>query len=188
MTETPTPVVNVEIADELSPADMNDLCEAAEVAINAGGGFGWVSPPPRRVLETYWRGVLLVPGRCLFVGRLDGVIGGSAQLVHPTRNNEAQAHAATLTTSFVAPWARGHGVARGLVMAVEARARDEGFMVLNLDVRATQVAAIALYEHLGYSRWGTHPHYARVKDKWVTGYFYSKDLNPKRRRKTGARP
>ena len=55
-------------------------------------------------------------------------------------------------------------------------ARDEGFAVLNLDVRETQTAAIALYETLGYERWGTHPRYARVGGKWVAGFFYSKDL------------
>jgi len=187
MNQATAPAISIETVDRLSPADMNDLCESAEEAIGAGGGFGWVSPPPREALEAYWRGVILVPERTLFIGRLDGVIGGSAQLVRPTRNNEAQAHAATLTTAFVAPWARGHGVARDLVTAVETRASDEGFKVLNLDVRATQVAAIALYEHLGYSRWGTHPHYARVKGKWVAGYFYSKDLKPKRRQKPGNR-
>ena len=185
MHDTTKPAVTIETVDKLSRPDMADLCEAAEDAINAGGGFGWVSPPPRAVLETYWRGVLLVPERSLLVGRLEGVIGGSTQLVRPTRNNEAQAHAATLTTSFVAPWARGHGVARGLLKAVETLAREEGFRVLNLDVRETQTAAIALYEDLGYVRWGVHPHYARVKGKWVAGCFYSKDLKPKRRRSGG---
>jgi len=182
MNDVTKSVVSIELAERLSRADVNDLCEAAEAAIKSGGGFGWLTPPPREVLEAYWRGVMLVPERSLFVGRLDGVIAGSAQIVRPTRNNEALAHAATLTTSFVAPWARGHGVARALVTAVETQAREEGFLVLNLDVRATQVAAIALYEHRGFSRWGTHPHYARVKGKWVAGYFYSKDLKPKRRR------
>ena len=45
-----------------------------------GGGFGWLKPPPRQVLENYWKGVLLVPERRLVVGRLDGIIAGSAQL------------------------------------------------------------------------------------------------------------
>ncbi len=36
-----------------------------------------------------------MPERLLFVGRLDGIIVGSAQLVRPPRNNEAQAFAAT---------------------------------------------------------------------------------------------
>ncbi len=177
MTET-TVQIAVEAVTELKGADRHDLCDAAEAAIRDGGGFGWLRPPPRHVLEAFWQGVLLVPERSLFVARLDGVIGGSAQLVRPTRNNEAQAHAANLTTSFVAPWARGHGLARGLVVAVEEAARKEGFAIINLDVRETQRAAIMLYERLGYQRWGTHPYYARVGGKWIAGHFYSKVLNP----------
>ena len=69
----------------------------------------------------------LVPERTLFVGRLDGVIAGSAQLVRPTKNNEAQSHAASLTTNFVAPWARGYGIGHGIIQAVERRARADGF-------------------------------------------------------------
>jgi ribosomal protein S18 acetylase RimI-like enzyme len=170
--------VSVEAVNELKGADRHDLCDAAEAAIRDGGGFGWLRPPPRHVLEAFWQGVLLVPERSLFVARLDGVIGGSAQLVRPARNNEAQAHAATLTTSFVAPWARGHGLARGLVLAVEEVAQKEGFAIINLDVRETQRAAIALYEKLGYRRWGTHPYYARVGGKWIAGHFYSKVIDP----------
>jgi ribosomal protein S18 acetylase RimI-like enzyme len=177
MTETAVQVL-VERVDELKGADRPDLCDAAEAAIRDGGGFGWLSPPPRHVLETFWQGVLLVPERTLFVARLDGVIGGSAQLVRPTRNNEAQAHAANLTTSFVAPWARGHGLARALVLAVEDAAQKEGFAVINLDVRETQRAAIVLYERLGYEHWGTNPYYARVGGKWIAGHFYSKVINP----------
>jgi len=169
--------IKVERLDALKGADRHDLCDAAEAAILDGGGFGWLKPPPRQVLENFWQGVLLVPERSLFVGRLDGVIGGSAQLVRPTRNNEAQAHAATLTAAFVAPWARGHGMARALIVAVEQAARAEGFAIINLDIRDTQRAAIRLYEQLGYTRWGTHPYYAMVDGKWVAGHFYSKVLN-----------
>lgn len=166
----------VEQVGELRGADLNDLCDAADAAIRDGGGFGWVTPPPRDVMERYWRGVLVVPERQLFVGRLDGVIAGSAQLVAPPRNNEAQAFAASLTTSFVAPWARGHGLARKLTLAVEAAARSRGFSVLNLDVRETQTAAIALYETLGFRRWGTHPLYAVVGGRPIAGHYFYKEL------------
>ena len=59
---------------------------------------------------------------------------------------------------------------------VEDAARRNGLRVLNLDIRATQKRAIEVVEQLGYVRWGTHPHYAWVQDRWVTGYFYYKDL------------
>ena len=166
----------VEIAERLKGGDLNDLCDAADAAIRDGGGFGWVEPPPRDVMERYWKGVLAVPERTLFVGRVDGIIAGSAQLVRPARNNEAQAFACSLTTSFVAPWARGHGLARKLTMAVEEQARADGFQVLNLDVRDTQKAAIALYESLGFVRFGHPPAYAKVRDQIIAGLFFYKDL------------
>jgi ribosomal protein S18 acetylase RimI-like enzyme len=169
--------IAIERVETLKTADLHDLCDAADDAIKAGGGFGWIDPPSRDVMERYWKGVQVVPERILFVARLDGVIAGSAQLVKPPRNNEAQGHAASLTTAFVAPWARGHGLARRLTEAVEREACAAGFRVLNLDVRETQTAAIALYETLGFKRWGTHPFYALVKGVRLAGHFYSKELS-----------
>ncbi|ABQ30625.1 MULTISPECIES: GNAT family N-acetyltransferase [Acidiphilium] len=160
------------IADD----DMQTLCEAADAAIIDGGGFGWLRPPGRAALEQYFRGVVMVPERELFVGRMDGVIYGAAQLVRPPRNNEAQAFGATLAHNFVAPYARGHGLARLIVERVEDRARALGYQVLNLDVRATQDAAIALYERAGFVRWGTHPAYARTDGQTIAGHFYYKLL------------
>jgi ribosomal protein S18 acetylase RimI-like enzyme len=157
-------------------ADLHALAEATIAAILDGGGFGWVKPPKVAVLEQYFRGVMLVPERELVVGRLDGVIMGAAQLLKPSRNNEAQAFAAGMMHNFVAPYARGHGLARLIVQRTEERARALGFHILNLDVRETQTAAIALYESLGFARWGTHPAYARVKGSVVAGHFYTKRL------------
>ena len=169
--------LRVEPAAELSEADLADLCDATEIAILDGGGFGWLTPPPRSTLERYWKGVLLIPERSLLVGRLDGTIGGSAQLVRPARNNEAQAFAATITTNFVAPWARGNGMARDLTVAVEEMARDEGFLYLTLDVRETQSAALQLYQSLDYERWGSNPNYAFVDGAMIAGHYYAKRLN-----------
>ncbi len=170
----------IERMQQFSDDDLHALCEATDAAIIDGGGFGWVNPPGRRALETYFRGVLLVPERELFVARLNGDIVGSAILVRPPRNNEAQAFAAHLMHSYVAPYARGHGLARMLTEGVEERARDLGYHVLNLDVRETQGAAIRLYESLGYVRWGEHPDYALVRGKVTHGFFYYKRLRPRK--------
>lgn len=168
--------IAIERLSRFRRGDLAGLCDAAEAAIAAGGGFGWLKPPHRDAMEAYWKGVLLVPERHLIIGRLDRVIAGSAQLVRPTRNNEAQAHAAQVTTSFVAPWARGHGLARALALGIEDLARSLGVAVLNLDVRETQAAAIALYRSLGYREVGRHPRYARVDGRSVAGLYFWKEL------------
>jgi ribosomal protein S18 acetylase RimI-like enzyme len=169
---------DVERVSELTDEDLNALCEATNAAIMDGGGFGWVSPQARLSLESYFKGTLLVPERELFIGRLDGTIVGSVQLVRPPRNNEAQAFAAELQHSFIAPYARGHGLARMMTLRVEEAARSLGYHLLNLDVRETQEPAIALYESLGYIRWGVHPAYARVGGRTVRGIHYNKVLQP----------
>ena len=97
------------VTEQLSAGDLNDLCDATDAAIEDGGGFGWVELPARETLESYWRGVITAPTRALFVARLDGVICGTTQLMLPPKNNEAQGHIVTMTTNFVAPWARGYG-------------------------------------------------------------------------------
>ena len=166
----------VERVRELAEEDMHALCEATDAAIIEGGGFGWVASPGRQALERYFRGVLLVPDRQLFLARLEGVVVGAAQMVRPPRNNEAQAFAATLMHAYVAPYARGCGLARMMTLRVEEAARALGYQVLNLDLRETQAAAIALYEGLGYQRWGTHPSYARVGGRTIRGFYYCKML------------
>ena len=167
---------SVDMADQLSDDDIAELVDATETAIVDGGGFGWLKPPPQGVLERFWRGVLLVPERNLFIGRLDGRVAGSAQLIRPAKNNEAQAFAATITTNFVSPWARGHGMARALLEEAEQEARSRNFKAINLSVRETQGAALSLYETLGFKRWGSHPKYALVDGKTVAGHYYCKEI------------
>lgn len=170
------PVPRVGSVHSLSDGEFQELCEATDAAILDGGGFGWLQPPQRSRLEAYWRGVLLVPERELFIAWLDNHVCGSAQLVRAPRNNEAQRESAYMQSLFIAPWARRHGLARMLVRAVEKAARAEGFKVLNLDIRDTQQPAIALFEKCEFVRWGTHPHYARAQGRDIPGHFYYKLL------------
>ena len=154
--ETRAPSTAVERLTQFGGPDLDDLCDAAESAIDADGGFGWLSPPPREIMESYWRGVLLVPQRELFVARLDGTVGGSAQLALPARNNESQAKTGTISSVFM----------------------ERGLEVLYLDVRESQLRAIELYEAMGYVRWGTNPYYAQVEGRWLAGHFFYKLLQP----------
>ena len=141
---------SVERLESFQASDLYDLCDAADAAIVEGGGFGWVKPPVREVMERYWQGILMVPERELIVARLDGVIAGSVQLLKPAPNNESGALCGTLTTFFVAPWARGHGLGLRLVKEVEKVAYERGLEVVNLDVRESQHSAIRMYDRIGY--------------------------------------
>lgn len=178
--------LSIERTADLDDHDIAELCEATDAAIIEGGGFGWLEPQGRAALERHFRGVMLVPERELFIARLDGMVVGSAQLMRPHRNNEAQAFAAQLTHAYIAPYGRGHGLARMLIQKVEERAAALGHRVLNLDVRETQATAIALFQTLGYIRWGVHPAYARVRGQTVAGEYYYKLIEPGRGRRTGS--
>jgi ribosomal protein S18 acetylase RimI-like enzyme len=161
---------------ELKSSDLANLCDATEAAIKDGLGFNWTSIPVREVLEAYWRGVLMIPDRVLFGARLDGNLVGAVQLIKPPASRQSMAFCANLTNHFVAPWARGHGLAVGLLKAAEEEAMRAGFTVVRLEVRATQEQAIKIYEGHGYQCWGILPDYEMIAGKLVAGHFFFKRL------------
>ncbi|MDA7984713.1 MAG: GNAT family N-acetyltransferase [Alphaproteobacteria bacterium] len=161
---------------DLSDLDMDDLISAAHDAIALDGGFGWLRPPAHSIMRQYWRGVLLIPERRLFVARLDDTICGSVQLHFSSAQNEAQRLVGRLSTFFIAPWARGRGLGSRLLVHAEATARESGLLALELNLRATQERARQTFEARGYKNWGINPHYARIEGRWVSGYSYSLSL------------
>ena len=168
--------VEAEYCKNLSKVDLQELCDATEEAILAGGGFGWVLPPSYKTLQDYWKGVLLIPERVLIIGKLDNVVAGSVQLIKPAKNNEAQAHSCILSTFFFAPWARGFGLAKAVFQKAELKAKQDGFKVITLEVRETQHRAIQLYDQAGFIKFGTNPKSAFVNGNYITGYYYYKEL------------
>lgn len=178
MNEKQTHKLTVERLQKLNRVDMHDLCDATIAAIEKDGGFGWVTVPEREVLERYWQGVVAMPQRDLFVARLDGAIAGTVQLVRYPPNNQAQNFSAQLTTFFMAPWARGHGLSQQLLELLETHAKDIGLHAINLDVRETQGNAIHLFQKNGYVQWGLNPYYALIDGRAIPGYFMHKIIKP----------
>jgi ribosomal protein S18 acetylase RimI-like enzyme len=170
------PTVKAEVCINLNKIDLQELCDSTDVAISGGGGFGWITTPSLKTLENYWRGVLLIPERILIIGRLDSVIAGSAQLIKPARNNEAQSHSCGLSTFFFAPWARGFGLAKAVFEEAGVKAKSEGFKIITLEVRETQLRAIQLYEQAGFIKCGTNPKAAYVNGNYIAGHYYYKEL------------
>lgn len=170
--------ISVEKISEFRGSDLSDLCQATEDAIRDGIGFNWMIPPARETLETYWKGVLMVPERILFGGRLEGNLAASIQLIRPSRSKETSAFAASIEAHFVAPWARGHGLAKALLEHAEHEAAKLGFSTLLLSVRGTQSKAITLYRERYYQEWGVLPHYEFVGGTMVPGHYFYKELQP----------
>jgi len=74
-----------------------------------------------------------------------------------------------------APYARGQGIARELLLAAESAAWDKHRAWVRMEVRKDNVASIRLFESLGYHRFGEHKrYYADNTDAWR----YEKTLRP----------
>ena len=158
--------------------ELEELTTATMDAIDEGIGFGWNSKPPKSKVKEYWKGVLLVPNRWLFIGKYKGVVSGSIQVITSSSANEAAIFRIFIDTHFVATWARGHGLAKLLIESAERECKKKNYTHVILDVRKTQIRAINLYEQLDYNLWGTLPDYHKLANgKMVSGNFYYKKLD-----------
>jgi len=168
--------ISVDLLSSINDVDLADICNITEQAIKAGGGFGWLKVPPRDTLNKYWKGVVLVKNRKLIVGRLNNAIAGTLQLIFQPSNNEAQHNICNITSHFVAPWARGYGLAKAMINKAEGLGKESGINYVQLDIRETQEAAIQLFKSKGYKQWGTNPNYALVDGKNIKGFYFLKQL------------
>ena len=91
-------------------------------------------------------------------------------------NNEAQKNIANITSHFVAPWARGYGLAKQMIDYAEIMTKENGSSCVQLDIRETQEAAIQLFKSKGYKQWGLNPNYASVDGKTIKGLYFYKNI------------
>ncbi len=172
--------LEIELLEELNSLDLMDLCDATEATMLDTYGFSvgfkqW-QPPLRQDLESYFRGVMLIPERILFVARVDRTIAGSLQILLPHPTNQTSGFSASIDNHFVAPWGRNLGLSRKLLQTAEQYLREKNFSQIRLSVRSNREAAINLYESAGFKKWGTLPRYENVGNRVFSGYFYCKDL------------
>ena len=100
-TENNGPRLSVDEVTSLDNVDILELCETTRVAILAHEGFNWLTPPPEKTLENFWKGVFIIPERTLIIARMDGQIAGCCQLVQPPKNNEAGIFRGSIETFFL---------------------------------------------------------------------------------------
>ena len=119
---------------------------------------------------------MLINYKKLLVGRLDRVIAGTLQLSFEPPNNEAQKNIANIQSHFVAPWARGYGLAKSMIDFAENSSKENNAKCLQLDIRETQKAAIHLFKSKGFIQWGENPYYAFINGKFIKGFYFYKNI------------
>lgn len=118
-------------------------------------------------------------GRCILLAAFHGdELVGTVQIVAAAAPN--QPHRADVAKLLVHRSARGSGVGRSLMEAVEDAARNSGKTLLVLDT-TTGDSAERLYAHLGWTRLGVIPDYALYPDgrPCATTVFYKKLSEPR---------
>ena len=168
--------ISVDTLKTLSQVDLADLCNITEQAISAGGGFGWLRVPTREVLNDYWEKITSDKLSNLVVGRLNGVIAGTLQLSYEAPNIESRKNIAQIKRHFVAPWARGYGLAKSMIDFSEQKAREDNIKSIQLAVRETQDAAVHLFSNKEYKVWGENPYYAFINGSFIKGIYFYKNL------------
>jgi GNAT superfamily N-acetyltransferase len=127
-------------------------------------------------LEELHRAALAEQGRVVLVAERDGELVGMAHL-EPSRAANAT-HRAEVQRVAVAADARGSGVGRQLMTALEEEARARGLTLLWLTTHAGTEAAW-FYEAIGYTELGAMPNYSRRPDGTLwPGAFYYRELAP----------
>jgi ribosomal protein S18 acetylase RimI-like enzyme len=76
----------------------------------------------------------------------------------------------------VATEVQGRGIGRRLMTALIAAARDTEIEILTLDLRGDNEQAVALYESLGFQRYGRLPRFVAVGDRRWDKLFYALNL------------
>jgi acetyltransferase len=162
-----------EEADAIAPG----LAALHEDAFRAGMALGMLEEIGRDGLEqTYRQTVAALDNRdrALIVAEEDGEILAMAQLARSAAMNAE--HRAEVQRVAVSAAARGHGVGRELMKAIEDAARRENISLLWLTTHDGSDAC-AFYEALGYAKLGVMPSYSQRPDASLSpGAFYYKEL------------
>lgn len=141
-------------------AAIPDLCEILADCVNGGASVGFMQPYTSADALSYWQGVVETVetvGTLLVVAELEGKIVGTVQIGFASMPN--QPHRGDLKKLLIHRSARGKGLARLLMEAVEREAARQGKTLLVLDT-ATGSDAEAIYPRLGWERVGVIPDYA----------------------------
>ena len=161
---------------DAATASIPDLCEVLSDGINGGASLGFMLPFTPDDAVAYWQEIVAAVNAgsiILAVAEHEGRIVGTVQVGLAAKPN--QPHRGDLMKLLVHRSARGFGLSRKLMEAVEAESARRGRTLLVLDT-ATGSEAEAIYPRFGWERVGVIPDYAL----WPQGGYCGTTLFYKR--------
>lgn len=168
------------LAPEQAEKNIDQLAALLMDAVESGASVGFLPPLGREEALAYWQEVIAAmrQGRRILLVALDADLGeptdliqGTVQLDLETRANGN--HRGEAMKLFVHRRARRRGLAKALMLELEAVALRLGRTLLVMDTRKGGEAE-KMCESLGYIRCGEVPNYARSANGQLhtTVFFY----------------
>ena len=109
----------------------------------------------------------------MLLAKSDGRIVGNASLF---RGSRRMSHRGELSVCVLKEY-QNNGIGKRLVEALIEFARENGFDIIDLQVRCDNVPALRLYESYGFEKVGTHPSFFKIDGKDIPAYFMCLKLN-----------
>jgi ribosomal protein S18 acetylase RimI-like enzyme len=166
----------------MKPIDFSsEGAKALQTLYNAsimhGGTIGFLKPMSRKEAQTYFE--TLQQG--IENGHLIAVVAGSKPLdgfglIRRDAEDRLGNHVWEVGRVMVRHEMQRHGLGAAIVKRLLAEAKRRKIEILWLDVRITNVAAIELFQKLGFRTWGIFP--GRIKDRrtYVDVLYMANDL------------
>ena len=155
----------MDIVEVNSAATYQDaLIALLQDCVDSGASVGFLPPLSTEKAASYWLGVeadLAAGHRKLWLALEQQQLVGAVQLALCGKANGR--HRGEVEKLMVLQTARGQGVGRALMLAMEQGAREADRSLLVLDTRAGDVAS-HLYRQLGYQEAGQIPGFALGAD------------------------
>jgi len=166
------------IITQVEPSDTHllpGLVHLLQDAVHSGASVGFLAPLSQTEARAYWEGVLAGLGLNLrlWIAEADGRIVGTIQYC-PAWEPDSR-HRAELQKLIVLSDFRGQGLASKLMHTAEAAALADGRTLLTGDTTPGPEAE-RVYRHLGWTRVGEVPDFARspTGELHATVYLYKR--------------
>ncbi len=172
--------VTVDFPVEADAALHADVHRVLAAVVELGGAVGWRHVPAPEETAGWLEAELglAASGRGgLAAVRRDGRL--EALGVWSRFSSPVVAQNAEIRKVMVHPDARGRGLARAVMQALEDHAREHGIEVAILDARGNNHGAHALYESLGWTEYGRIPDFIAIgRERWDRVCFYKQLSTP----------